>query len=72
MAVGDLVVSSPLGGMLPEGLVIGRVASRSGRDQDLFAAITLEPLTDYSRLEHVLIMTGFVPTDDAEGLEAAP
>lgn len=72
VAVGDLVVSSPLGGMLPEGLVIGRVASRSGRDQDLFAAISLEPLTDYSRLEHVLIMTGFVPTDDAAELEAAP
>ncbi len=72
VAVGDLVVSSPLGGLLPEGLLIGRVASRSGRDQDLFAAVTIEPLTDYSRLEHVLIMTGFVPSRDGEVSETAP
>ncbi len=65
VAVGDLIVSSPLGGLLPAGLLIGRVTSRQGREQDLFASIKVEPLTDYSRLEHVLIMTGFAPSEDA-------
>jgi rod shape-determining protein MreC len=71
VAIGDLVVSSPLGGMLPEGLLIGRVSSRSGRDQDLFATIAIEPLTDYSRLEHVLIMTRFVPAEEVAAVEAS-
>ncbi|HRC62232.1 MAG TPA: rod shape-determining protein MreC [Dehalococcoidia bacterium] len=61
VAPGDLIVSSPLGGLLPAGLLIGRVTSRQARPQDLFATIEVEPLTDYARLEHVLIMTGFVP-----------
>lgn len=65
VAVGDLIVSSPLGGLLPAGLLIGRVAATQGREQDLFATIKVEPLTDYRRIEHVLIMTGFVPSEDA-------
>ncbi|MEZ4554141.1 MAG: rod shape-determining protein MreC [Dehalococcoidia bacterium] len=69
--VGDLIVSSPLGGLLPAGLLIGRVTSRQARAQDLFATIEVEPLTDYARLEHVLIMTGFAPVPDAATDEAA-
>ncbi|MGE0227075.1 MAG: rod shape-determining protein MreC [Dehalococcoidia bacterium] len=68
---GDLIVSSPLGGLLPGGLLIGRVTSRQARPQDLFATIEVEPLTDYARLEHVLIMTGFAPVPDAATDEAA-
>jgi rod shape-determining protein MreC len=70
VAVGDLVVTSPLGGLLPETLLIGRVSARSGRAQDLFATIAVEPLTDYARLEHILIMTGFAPA--ATDTEEAP
>jgi rod shape-determining protein MreC len=73
VAPSDLIVSSPLGGLLPAGLLIGRVASRHAQPQDLFATIEVEPLTDYARLEHVLIMTGFVPAPDAaaDGEDAA-
>lgn len=66
VAAGDLIVSSPLGGLLPAGLLIGRVTSRHAQPQDLFATIDVEPLTDYARLEHVLIMTGFVPARNGE------
>lgn len=62
---GDLIVSSPIGGLLPAGLLIGRVSSRHAAPQDLFATIEVEPLTDYARLEHVLIMTGFVPAAES-------
>jgi len=64
VAPGDIIVSSPLGGLLPGGLLIGRVSSRNARAQDLFASIEVEPVTDYARLEHVLVMSGFVPADE--------
>lgn len=71
VAPGDLIVSSPLGGLLPSGLLIGRVTSRHAQPQDLFATIEVEPLTDYARLEHVLIMTGFAPAPSAQPAEGA-
>jgi rod shape-determining protein MreC len=71
VATGDLIVSSPIGGLLPAGLLIGRVASKESRAQDLFATIEVEPLTDYSRLEHVLVMTGFQPSEQSAAGAAA-
>lgn len=59
---GDLVLTSALGGRLPAGVPIGRVAHVESSGQDLFETITVEPLNDFSRLEHVLILTDFVPT----------
>jgi len=58
---GDLVVSSPIGGRLPAGLLIGRVSSIDARQEDLFERVTAEPLADFLRLEQVLVMTGFQP-----------
>lgn len=58
---GDLVLSSPLGGLLPGGLLIGRVSEVRFEPHDLFQTIRVEPLTDYARLEHVLVVTAFAP-----------
>ncbi len=54
---GDLVVTSPLGGKLPPGLLIGRVGSVESRPEELFEAIRVEPYTDYNRLLQVLVLT---------------
>lgn len=59
--VGDVVVTSALGGRLPPGLLAGRVASVESQPQDFHARITIDPLSDLWRLEQVLIVTGFVP-----------
>jgi rod shape-determining protein MreC len=61
VAAGDLVLSSPLGGQLPAGLLIGRLGSVGARAEDLFDTIAVEPLTDFDRLEHVLVVTAFTP-----------
>jgi rod shape-determining protein MreC len=61
VAAGDHVLTSALGGQLPGGLLIGRVSTVTERPEDLFATVTVEPLADFSRLEHVLVMTGFTP-----------
>ena len=61
VVVGDVVITTALGGSLPPGLLAGRVASVASHPQDLHARITVEPLSDLRRLEQVLIVTGFVP-----------
>ena len=61
VAVGDLLVTSALGGRVPAGLLAGLVTSVESQPQDLFEAIRVEPLSDPRRLEHVLVLTSFRP-----------
>lgn len=61
VAVGDLVLTATLGGLLPGALPIGRVTDVRSSDQDLFESITVEPLADLDRLEHVLVMIDVRP-----------
>jgi rod shape-determining protein MreC len=53
--VGDRVLSSGLGGVIPKGLVIGRVSQVARKKQGLFQEITLAPSSDLSNLEEVLV-----------------
>jgi rod shape-determining protein MreC len=61
VAPGDVVLTSALGGLLPPGLLVGRVSSVDAPGQDLHQRIEVEPLGDLERIEQVLIMTGFRP-----------
>ena len=54
--VGDLVLSSGLGGIFPKGLIIGKVSQVVRKKQGLFQEITLIPGSDLSRLEEVLVL----------------
>lgn len=54
--MGDLVLSSGLGGIFPKGLIIGKVSQVSKKKQGLFQEITLTPSSDLSRLEEVLVL----------------
>lgn len=58
---GDLVVTSPIGGQLPPGVLIGRVESVRSRAEDLFMAVRVEPYAEYQRLLEVLVVTSFRP-----------
>lgn len=62
VAVGDVLVTSALGGRLPAGLVAGRVTAVESRPQALFQTIAVEPLSDPQRLEQVLVLTSFLPS----------
>ena len=57
ITVGDLVLTSALGGRLPGGLLAGRITHVDRTGQDLFATVHVEPLANYSRLERVLVLT---------------
>lgn len=65
VAIGDLVLTSALGSRLPGGLLIGRVSAVYSDAQDLFETVEVEPLTDYARLEQLLILTDFLPGSDS-------
>jgi rod shape-determining protein MreC len=59
VAVGDIVLTSGLGGDLPRSLVVGQVTDVTKRDIDLFQSATLRPEADLDRLEVVLVILSF-------------
>jgi rod shape-determining protein MreC len=61
VAVGDIVLTSGLGGVMPRGLVVGQVAEVASADYELFEPIVVRPAVDFSRLEVVLVLTEFEP-----------
>lgn len=62
---GDLVLTSGVGGRHPAGELIGRVIDVERAPQQLFQGVDVEPLADLARLETVLVLTSFVPQDEA-------
>ena len=66
---GDKVVTSGLGGIFPEGLLIGRV-TRAGLDESgLYRRAVVEPAADIGALRYIFIVTeaGHVPREPAAG-----
>ncbi|MFQ5944631.1 MAG: rod shape-determining protein MreC [Anaerolineae bacterium] len=59
--VGDIVLTSGLGGTFPSGLVIGHVAEVRRSDAALFQEATLVPAVASEALETVMIVVGFEP-----------
>jgi rod shape-determining protein MreC len=57
--VGDIVLTSGLGGVMPKGLVIGQVTEVLQMDYALFQSAVVRPAIDLSRLELVLVITAF-------------
>jgi rod shape-determining protein MreC len=61
--VGDLILTSGLGGSFPKRIVIGQVTEVRKHDIDLFQEATIRPTVDFTRLEFVLILKKFTPSD---------
>jgi rod shape-determining protein MreC len=60
--VGDIVISSGLGGVYPKGIRIGEVASVSDPGSELLQTAKLVPAVDFGRLEQVFVMLRRGPT----------
>lgn len=56
LSVGDLVVTSGMGGIYPPGLSLGRIARIHSRDYETSLEIELSPAVDFSRLEYVFAL----------------
>jgi len=58
VAVGDTIITSGLGGIFPEGLVIGIVTGVESPENDYFYNITIEPAVNFNGLDELYILVG--------------
>jgi rod shape-determining protein MreC len=63
VAVGDVVLTSGMGGSYPKALVIGQVTEVRQRDIEAFQHAIVHPSVNFQKLETVLVITGFEPVD---------
>jgi len=56
----DVIISSGLGGIFPEGIAVGRVKEITGDQHSLVKQAVIEPAVNFNRLEEVFIITGGV------------
>jgi rod shape-determining protein MreC len=63
---GEIVITSGLGGNFPRRLVIGQITAVYQRDYEMFQRAVVRPSVDFDRLEQVLVVTGFIPTESTE------
>jgi rod shape-determining protein MreC len=63
VTIGDVVLTSGLGGNYPPNLLLGQVLSVRKLDYELFQQASIQPNVDYSRLGFVLVITNFAPVD---------
>jgi rod shape-determining protein MreC len=66
VSVGDIVLTSGLGGLLPKGLVIGQVTEVQQKVYETFQTATVRPAVDLTRFELALVITDFeqVPLEE--------
>ena len=62
MRVGDVIITSGLGGVYPKGLRIGEVTSVSPSDPVMLQTAEVRPAVDFGRLEQVFVMLRRGPT----------
>ena len=60
---GDIVLTSGLGGNFPDKLVIGQITEVLQRDSDMFQTARVRPTVDFGKLEEVMVIVNFTPTD---------
>ena len=56
VVTGDIAVTSGFGGVFPKGLYVGRVRRVNKSSEGLFQEIEIEPFSDFSKLEEVLVI----------------
>jgi rod shape-determining protein MreC len=67
-AIGEVVLTSGLGGRFPKGIPIGQVVEIRQRDIDVFQQAVVRPTVDFARLELVMVVTNFDPLEDVPEL----
>jgi rod shape-determining protein MreC len=71
MQVGDMLVTSGLGGLFPRGIPIGRVRTIEDRGSALFHYAQITPAVDFARIDEVLLLTGDAARDVASHFPGA-
>lgn len=58
LRMGDVMVTSGMGGIFPKELIIGTVTEIQSNERGLFQEAQIEPAVDFSRLEEVFVLVG--------------
>lgn len=64
--LGDVVVTSGLGGLFPRDIPVGRVVGLKKSDASLYQEVEVEPLVDFGKLREVLVVLSKTPTPDPD------
>ena len=57
VVIGDTIITSGLGGVFPEGLVIGTIKSVDAPENDFFYDIAVEPAVNFNGLDELYVLT---------------
>ena len=60
----DVVVTSGVGSVFPQGLVVGKISDVERTGFGLYQKASLEPIVDFGRLETVMVLLQWWPTAD--------
>lgn len=63
LQVGELILTSGLGGTYPSNILVGQVVSVRRLETALFQSAAVQPVVDFSSLRWVLVVTDFQPID---------
>ncbi len=63
LRTGDRVITSGVGGIFPEGILIGQVTNISQKDTDMFQEAQIEPAVNFDTLETVLVIINHLPVN---------
>ncbi len=56
LKTGETVITSELGGLVPEGLVVGQIVQVRRKDVEVFQEALIEPASDMKRLERLYVL----------------
>ncbi|HRQ38696.1 MAG TPA: rod shape-determining protein MreC [Chloroflexota bacterium] len=65
LEIGEVVLTSGLGGSFPQDIVVGRVIEVNRSEASLFQQAVVQPVTDFENLEIVFVITNFQPVNTA-------
>jgi len=63
LQIGELVLTSGLGGNYPSDIVIGQVVNVRKNETEIFQSATIQPAVDFRNLDAVLIIANFQPAN---------
>ncbi len=71
ISVGEIIMTSGLGGNFPKGQVVGQIIETMQKDNQMFQQAVVRPTVDFDRLELVLVISSFPPVEAIEA-DATP
>jgi rod shape-determining protein MreC len=72
VGVGEVVLTSGMGGSFPKGIPIGQVVDVRQRDVNVFQEAVVRPTANFGRLEFVMVITNYDPFEFVPSLDTLP